>query len=542
MKKFLVVVTSFLLLVLFVVGCGKSGSGSAQRVTLNIGGDPKTIDPQKNTTVEGTDITVAVFEGLYSGSKNGNPVPAVAESVKISKDGKVYTFKLRKDAKWSDGKPVTAQDFEYTFKRGADPATMAEYAYQFFYIKNAEKFNQGKASRDDVGVKSLDDYTLQVTLENPTPYFLGLVGQAVYYPVRKDIVEKDPEGWTLKAETFIGNGPFKMVKIAPKEGFEFVKNENYWDKANVKLDELKFTTIADENTYLNAFKKGEIDVFDTPPLAEIPNLLKDGTAKLNPYLASYFYAVNVSGKNVPPEVAKFLGNAKVRRALALAIDRKMIVEEVLRGGQIPGTSFVPKGIVSSDGKEFTTKQYFSPTGNVQEAKKLLAEAGYGDAKKMPTISIKYNTLSSHATVAQAIQDMWKKNLGVNTELKQEEWAAFISSRVGQNYEVARHGWTADYNDPMTFLDLWVSSGGNNDAKYNSPAYDKYIKMAKSESNATKRTKLLHDAEDVLMKDMPIIPLYYYTRVVCANPKVKNWYLSPLGEYNFKNAYVEVAAK
>ncbi|MGL6119106.1 MAG: peptide ABC transporter substrate-binding protein, partial [Fusobacteriaceae bacterium] len=477
MKKFLVVVTSFLLLVLFVVGCGKSGSGSAQKVTLNIAGDPKTIDPQKNTTVDGSNVIRATFEGLYIEDKNGNPIPAMAESVKVSKDGKVYTFKIRKDAKWSDGKPVTAQDFEYTFKRGADATTAAEYAYQFFYIKNAEKFNQGKATRDQVGVKAIDDSTLQVTLENSTPYFLGLVAQAVYFPVRKDIVEKDPEGWTLKAETYIGNGPFKISKIAPKEGFDLVKNENYWDVANVKLDELRLVTIVDENTYLNAFKKGEVDVIDSPPQSEIPNLLKDGTAKLYPYLGSYFYAINVSGKNVPPEVAKFLGNAKVRRALALAIDRKTLIEEVVKGGQLPGTSFVPKGIVSSDGKEFTTKEYFSPTGNVAEAKKLLAEAGYGDAKKIPAITFKYNTGTGHASIAQAIQDMWKKNLGVNTELKQEEWAVFITSRTSQNYEIARHGWIADYNDPMTFLELWVSGGGNNDVKYNSPAYDKYINMA-----------------------------------------------------------------
>ncbi len=538
MKKVLSFCLIVLALGLLAVGCSKKEAKVEQRAIFNLAADPASVDPQKNNAVDGSNVIYANFEGLYY--EDGTP--ATAESVDVSNDGKVYTFKIRPTAKWSDGVPVKAQDFEYAWKRGLDPATACEYAYQFFYIKNGEAFNTGKAKIEDVGVKALDDSTLEVTLESPTAYFLSLTAQAVMFPVRKDIVEKDPAGWATKAETYVGNGPFKMTEMNPKDSLKFVKNPNYWDVANVKLEELVMTEIVDSNTFLNSFKKGEIDLFDTPPLSEVPTLLADGTAKTHPYLGAYYYVINVKGTNQSPEVAKFIGNAKVRKALSLAIDRETITNEVTKGGQLPAKAFVPRGVKATDGKEFATVDFISPKANVEEAKKLLAEAGYADPASMPTITFTFNTEGSHGTIAQAIQDMWKNSLGLNVELKQEEWAVFQTTRNTQNYEIARHGWIADYNDPMTFLDLWVSTGGQNNAKYDNAEYDKLIKEAKAEGNPEKRTAILHKAEAILMNDMPILPIYDYSINVVANPKFQGWTISPLGGYNFKNAYMEVEKK
>ena len=307
----------------------------------------------------------------------------------------------------------------------------------------------------------------------------------------------------------------------------------------MKLDELRFDIIVDDKTYLNAFKAGEVDIIDAPPASEIPSLLASGEGKIYPYLGTYFYVVNVSGNNSNPEVVKFLGNPKVRKALALGLNKKLIVEEVTKAGQLPARSFVPEGIVATDGNDFTKNSAYLPgEGDVELAKKLMAEAGYTTPDSIPKLTFTFNTGDGHAMVAQAVQDMWKKNLGVDVDLKNEEWAVFQTTRNNKNYDIARHGWIADYNDPMNFLDLWVTGGGNNVSGYSNPEYDNLIKEAQKENDPEKRTALLHKAENILMDDMPIIPLYYYTSVVAANPKVKGWVKSPLGGYHFKKAYVE----
>lgn len=544
-KKLLFLITSLLISLSFV-GCGDKKEGAspsnepvAQKISFNLGSDPKTIDPQLNTAIDGSIVANNVFEGLFFVGVDSKTVPAAAESVKISEDGTVYTFNLRKNGKWSDGKPVTANDFAYSWRRGLNPETAMEYVYQLYYIKNAEKYYNGQAKESDLGIKVIDDYTLEVTLESATPYFLSLTAVPAYFPLREDIVSKDST-WATKVETYIGNGAFKVKAWSPKEEFVLEKNTNYWDASNIKVDEVILKMIVDQKTYLGAFRSGEIDIIDAPPATEIPTLLSEGTAKTYPYLGTYFYVVNLSDKLKlnSPEAQKFLSNPKARHALSLALDRKLLVEQVTKGGQLPATGFVPKGVVDTSGKEFATKVYIEPTANVELAKKLLAEAGYDSSAKLPKLVLTYNTSESHALVAQAIQDMWSKNLGIQIELKNEEWAVFQTTRSSKNYEIARHGWIADYNDPMTFLDMWISGSGNNDSDYNNPEYDRLIKEAQKELNADKRTALLHEAEDILMNDMPILPLYFYTKIACINPKVKNVVVSPLGNYSFKEAYVE----
>lgn len=516
-----------------------------QKIVYNLGADPKTIDPQLNSAVDGSTIIHNAFEGLMREDENSKIVPGTAEKYEVSDDGTVYTFHIRKDAKWSDGKPVVAGDFEYAWKRALNPKVAAEYAYQLFYIKNgAAYYNQEKvggkvATAEDVGVKVIDDNTLEVTLEAPVPYFLSLAAFPTYFPVRKDIIEGNEEKWTLKPDTYISNGPFKMSEWKEKESITFVKNENYWDAKNVKLETLEVKLIDDQITYLNAFKSGEIDVIESPPQAEIPTLLDEGTAKIYPYLGTYFYVINVSdkAKDVDPKAAEALSNPKFRKALSLAIDKQLIVDKVAQGGQAPATSYVPAGILDSIGKEFQ-KDYSSKGANIEEAKKLLEEAGYPNGEGAPTITFTFNTDQGHQNIAQAVQDMWKTNLGINVELKNEEWAVFQDTRNNFQYSMARHGWIADYNDPMTFLDMWTTGNGQNNAGYSNKEYDKLIAQAKVELDDAKRTELLHKAEDILMDESPIIPLYYYTNVLCIDKNVKGTYKSPLGQMEFRDAYVE----
>lgn len=518
-------------------------------VRYNLGADPKTLDPALNTAVDGGTVLQNLYVGLMRTDENDVPVPGMAESHEISDDQLVYTFKLR-DAKWSDGEPVKAQDFAYAWYRALDPNTQpaaAEYAYQLFYIKNAAKFNAGEVAKEEVGIEVVDEKTLKVTLEAPVAYFLSLMAFPTYFPVRQDMVEKDVNLWWAKKETHVSNGPFKFESLAPKSKLVLVKNENYYDADKVKLNTIEMSLTDDAQTYLAAFKKGEVDMIEAPPPQDIPAMIADGTAQVLPYLGTYFYVINMrpelEAKN--PEVYAALQKPEVRRALALAINKKEIVENVSMGQQIPAWSYVPMGIKDHEGNNFAEYKKFleKDEGDVEEAKRLLEEAGYPGGQGFPTITLKYNNSTGHQNMAVAIQAMWKQNLGIDVTLANEEWAVFQTSRINGEYEIARHGWIADYNDPMTFLDMWVSgegSGvwGNNDAHYNNPDYDKLIADAKVEADPVKRTQMLHDAEVLLMEDLPIIPIYFYTNIVAYRDYVKGVRKSPLGFLFFETAYIE----
>ncbi|SEF84230.1 oligopeptide transport system substrate-binding protein [Caloramator fervidus] len=538
-KLFIVLALVLAIGVSFFSGCAKGGQ-TGQTIKYNLGAEPATIDPQLNSAVDGATVIVNCFDGLTRLDANDKPIPAVAERWEISPDQLTYKFYLRKDAKWTDGQPVKAQDFVYAWQRAVDPKTAAEYAYQLWYIKNGEAISEGKMPVDQLGVKALDDYTLEVTLEGPTPYFLSLTAFPTYMPVRKDVVEKDPQGWATKPETYITNGPFKLKEWRPKDALILEKNPNWYNADKVKLQTIEMKMLEDQTSALAAFRTGQLDYIESPPSAEIPNLLKSGEAKVFPYLGTYFYIFNLSpnAEKVDPAAAKAIKDVRVRKAINLAINRKAIVENVTKGGQIPATSFVPNGIPDADGKDFKKKDYFPAEGNVEEAKKLLAEAGYPDGKGFPKITLIYNTSQGHQAIAMAIQDMLKKNLGINIELANQEWKVFQKTRDERNYIFARHGWIADYVDPMTFLDMWVSNSGQNNIGYNNPEYDKKIAAAKKEADPAKRMQLLHEAEDILMNDMPLVPLYYYTNIACVKDYVKDVHKSVLGFVYFENAYIQ----
>ncbi len=544
MKKKLIALTLTALMGFSVLaGCGgnqatEGGEDAAGESTEpkivrhNLGADPQTIDPALNTAVDGAIFLVNVFEGLCKTDENEKAVPGMAESWEISEDGLTYTFKLR-DAKWSDGEPIKAQDFEYSWKRALDPATASEYAYQMYYLKNGEAFNSAEATADDLGVKAIDDKTLEVVLESPTPYFLELTAFPTYFPVRQDIVDADPEGWALNMETYISNGPFKAVEWSHNDVLRVVRNENYYDAENVKLDGIDFYMIVEESTAMSAFESDEVDYIENIPTDQIPTLQESHEDfEIQPYLGTYFYVFNTTKEPV--------NDPKVRRALTLAIDRQAIVDVVTKGGQKPASGFVPSGMTLSDGSDFREKggDFAIPANtNVEEAKKLLAEAGYPDGQGFPTIEVMYNTLEAHKAIAEAIQEMWKQNLGINVELRNEEWKVFQETRTQGDFVIARHGWIGDYVDPMTFLDMWLSNSGNNDADWFNDEYDKLIADSKKAEGAD-RDALMLEAEKLMMDANITMPIYYYTKPTLLKSYVKDVHFSPLGFVFYHNATIE----
>lgn len=538
LKRFCAIAMTLAVGTTVFVGCGgddkaTAGKAKEQKIIYNLGADPKTIDPALNEEVQAGTTIRNSFEGLMKCDENDKAIPGVAEKFDLSEDKKVYTFHLRDNAKWSDGKAVTAEDFAYAWKRALDPKTASPYAYQLYYIVGAEDFNTKKSDGSNLGIKVIDEKTLEVTLNNATPYFPELMAFPTYMPVRKDVVEGNDK-WATKPETYVSNGPFKLTEWRQKDALIYSKNEHYWNKDAVKLESVEYRLIGDENTAFSAFKTGQIDMVDSIPPEEIDGAVANGTGTIYPQLGTYYYSVNVSGNDMSKEA---LRDPKVTKALNLAIDREAIVKNVTKGGQAPATSFIPSGVKGSDGKAFSKKEYFPAKGDVEGAKKLLEEAGYPGGKGLPTFTLMFNTEGAHSQIAQAVQGMWKE-IGVNVELKNQEWKVFQATRNNKQYEIARHGWVGDYVDPITFLDLFVTGAGTNDAGYSSAKYDDLIAKSKAELDPAKREQLLKDAEEVILNDMPIIPIYYYTQPKAMQKNIKDVKVSQLGFVSFETAYVE----
>lgn len=528
-KRFLVGLLILSLLATLVAGCGggskTGGAGDGEKIVrYNHGQEPETIDPIQNTSTDGGTIASAVFEGLTALDANDEPIPGVAETWDVSPDKMTYTFHLRKDAKWSDGQAVTAKDFVYSWQRALDPNTKAEYAYQLFYIKNGEEFNSGTAKAEDLGVKALDDYTLEVALNAPTPYFLSLTSFPTLMPVRQDIIEKNGDKWARKAETYIGNGPFKAVEWVSKDHLKLVKNENYWDKDRIKIDGVMITFIGEESTMLSSYEAGELDVIDSIPLTEVERLKKESKElHIIPQAGTYYYAFNT-------QKAPF-DNVKVRKAFALAIDRQTIVDKVRKTGT-PATAFVPAGVPDATAdKDFRTVggAFFPVKADAAQAKQLLAEAGYPGGKGFPEVTLIYNSTEEHKILAEAILEMWKQNLGIsNIKLANMEWGVFIPTRQKGDFQIARDGWIGDYNDPMTFIDLFTTGNGNNDPQWKNAEFDQLIKKARNASTEEERMATLHQAEKLFLDDVIMAPVFFYTQNCMIKPNVKNLHVSPLG--------------
>ena len=554
LKKLCAVIMAATISTTLFIGCGSSNDGSTsskgnsnasdtvkQELVFNLGADPETIDPTINTASEASTVILNAFECIMTLDENDNAVEGAAESVEVSDDGLVYTIKLRKDGKWSDGEPVVADNFKYSWVRALTKENAAEYAYQLYYIKNAEKYYNGEATTDELGINVIDDYTLEVTLEAPTTYFPQLLAFPTYAPLREDIVSADPEGWATKPETYVTNGAFKLVQWDMKDQLVFEKNENYWNKDSIKLDKLTFKLVTDDTTAYSELQAGNFDVVNSVPTNEIEPGQEAGLVHVSPKLGTYYFGINVGKQDdMAEDVKTALSNKLVRQAINLAIDRQEIIDNVGKAEQVAAYSFVPEGIYNPDGTEFADKEYYDPSdmdGNIEKAKELLKEAGYENGEGLPTIELMYNSEGAHKDICQIIQENLAK-IGINIELANQEWAVFLNTRQQGGYEIARQGWIGDYSDPMTFLDLFVTGGGNNDSGYSNPEYDALIAAAKVETDPDKRKEQLREAEDILMDDMPILPIYYYTTVMGWNENVKGIQVSVLGTVYLQGAYKE----
>ncbi|BBB92656.1 MAG TPA: peptide ABC transporter substrate-binding protein [Methylomusa anaerophila] len=533
-KKLCLVMLVVLMFASLLAGCGRTTTGKpdAKYLRFCIGSEPETLDPRKSTGTPESTVESQIFEGLAALDSKEIPVPAAAERWEISPDGLKYKFYIRQNAKWSNGDPVTAHDFEYAWKETLRPEFASKYAIQLYYLKNGEAYNTGKATADQVGVKALDDKTLEVTLEAPTPYFLSLTTFHTYYPVNKKIVSAN-EKWASDVNTLIGNGPFKIANWTHNSKIELVKNENYWDIGKVKMEKLDLIITDNAATALSMFENGQVDFIDQPypPAAEVPRLKQENKLQVFPYLGTYYYSFN---NNAAPT-----DNPKVRKALSLAIDRDAIVKNITKTEEIAATAWIPPGLTDAKpGEDFRKVGGDFVKYDVETAKKLLAEAGYPDGKGFPVLTVIYNTDDRHKAIAEAIQEMWKKNLGINVTLSNQEWKVFINNRQTGNYQIARHGWIGDYPDPMTFLDLFIIGSGNNDPQYKNPEYDKLVKLAQSTNDQTIRMKAMHDAEKLLMDEAVLAPIYFYTFPAVVKPNVKGVIRSITHTTYLKEAYLE----
>ncbi len=516
---------------------GEAGKGEVkmakeQIIRHNIGAEPETLDPAIMTGMTEGTVANAIFEGLTRYDKDGKVVPGIAEKWEISADGLKYTFHLR-DSKWSNGEPLTAADFEYAWKRALDPKTESEYAYQLYYIKGAEDFNTGKIKdAAQVGVKAVDPKTLEVELRVAAPQFLGLTAFQTLLPLNKKAVESNANWWK-DPKTLVSNGPFKMVAWNHRQTIECEKNENYWDAKTVKLQKLVFNLVDSQQTALTLFETSQLDMGMNPPPQEFDRLKQDGKLVVTPQLSTYFYRFNTTKKP--------FNDVRVRKALAFAIDREAIVKSITKAGEVPANAMIPYGIPDAEADKDFRKvggELFSPKMNVEEAKKLLAEAGYPDGKGFPEVSILHNNDEKHAKIAQAIQEMWKTNLGINVKINSQEWQVYLDAEDNLNYDIARAGWVADYVDPMTFADMFVTKGGNNDTGWGNPEYDKAISEANATGDQTKRMAAMHRAEKIFIDEMPVMPIYFYTQPYLFNPKLKDVVLPSFGYYGeFKWAWV-----
>ena len=528
--------TFFIFLIfLLIISCTKETKKIKDELTVNLGYELQSIDPAINDETYGFIYINHAFEGLLTKDINGKIVGGSSDKWEISEDKLKYTFRIREDAKWSDGKKLTADDFVYSYRRVVDPKTASPIAYLMYYIKNAKNINMGKKQIDTLGVTAIDENTLTIELENPTLYFEDILASGgCYVPVREDIINKYGDDWTWKPESYIGNGAYKMTERKPDELIAFELNTNYWDYKNQVAKKINFVLIADEYISLNAVRTGDVDFsINAPPIGEIESLIKENLMAVSDIIGVYYLDLNNKDKT--------LSDKRVRKALSLAIDRNYIVSNIGHGKLIAAESFVPpvvKGVEKSfreESSNFIIANNYS--NNIIEAKKLLAEAGYPNGENFPILEVKVSS-GFYTTVLEAIQDMWKNNLNIDVVVRTEESKITLPFRQSGKYQIARTSWTGDYNDPLTMLQIMTSESDINYSGFSNERYDYLINFATTSTNEKDRMEALKEAEAILFEEMPIIPFIYRTDFLVVNPKLKNYIDDPLGRYRFNYAYIE----
>ncbi len=534
----LVVIFTCLLL---LVACGDRKKlvdlGTEQQIMhISNAAEISGVDPHTTTGMPEYRIQMALFEGLVSKHPQSlEIVPGVADSWQISDDGITYTFHIRESARWSNGDKLIANDFVRSWHRALMPALGNEYVESLFVLKNAEKFfKQELESFDDVGVKALDDETLQITLENPTPYFLQLLDHHSMFPVHVDTISKfsaideRDSTWT-RPENFVGNGSFVINEWTPGKVFSVTKNAHYWDAETVKLKEIRFYPIEQLLAEERMFKAGQLHKTEWMPIAKIEKYKSSGAPEYVtfPYLGTYFYMFNVTK---PP-----FNDARVRKALAYAIDRESIAKNVTKGQQTPAYTLTPPDVLG-----YTAKAKM--TYDRDKARKLLADAGYPNGAGMPPLELIFNTSEDHLKIAQAVQQMWKKNLNINVTLQNQEWKVFLNNQKLLNYQIARMAWIGDYVDPNTFLEIFITNGGNNRTGWSNKKYDQLIRAASSSKNREERYELFQQAEAILVDEVPFIPIYNYSTNNLLSTDVKGYYMNIMDYHPYKYIHLEPSHK
>ncbi|NNF99827.1 MAG: peptide ABC transporter substrate-binding protein [Desulfobacteraceae bacterium] len=491
---------------------------------INNMAEPETLDPHLISGVPEHQIYMAISEGLMTyDPKTADPIPGLAESWKITNDGKTYTFKLRKTT-WSDGVAITADTVVKSWLRMLDPKTAAPYAwFPSMFLAGAEDFNQGKAGADAVKIKALDDYTFQMELVGPLPYVLGALPHYSFAIVPLHVIEKHDSAWT-NVENFVCNGPFKLETWEPQNKLTVVPNEKYWDKKAVTLKRIVFYSNDDQNTCFQMYENGESDWNRDIPIDQIRSVEFRDDFKVGPYLGTYYYTVQ---NEVPP-----FNDVRVRKALAMSINREELVKKISKAGEIATGAMVPKmaGYTAIDGN----------VSDLDKAKKLLADAGFPGGKGFPKFKILYNTNENHKKIAEYIQQEWSEGLGIDVELMNQEWKTYLATRRAGDFQVARAGWIGDYQDPNTFLDMFISGAAMNGGKYNSAEYDKLVRKAATMAAGNTRMDTLRKAEEIFIaQDQGVIPIYHYvTKNLIDTEKWGGWYVNTMDYHPMKHIYLK----
>ncbi len=517
-----------------------SAEAPKQEITYNAFADCAFYDPRNANGADHRMVLTQNFEPLIRKTSDGQLLPGAATSWEFSEDGAVLTFHLREGMLWSDGTPVTAKDYVFSYQTGVDPAFASFSAGEYEVMANATAIITGEKPVEELGVEAIDDYTLKCTLAKADPFALSLFSSVNLAAVPMHVADVDSSDWTLDASTAVGNGPFVMTEWLPKEKITFEPNPNYYDKDRVKLTKLTYVFVEDPNTALNGFRNGDIDVMTQVPTTEVQSMRDSGELVISPRIGTYYYAVNMNGLgNADPVAFEALSKVEVRKALNLAIDRETLVNVVTKTGETPAYGFVPEGVVGPDGKDFRKeKSYFDPKGDVAEAQRLLAEAGYPGGEGFPTIDIFYNTSETHKLIGEAIQEMWRKNLGINVTLSNKETAVFAADRREGLHQIARCGNIATDYDPAYLLRLFTPAEikVGNEAKWLNDDFLALIDQLKAETDIAKIFELSRQAEDILMDQMPVMPIYYYTNITAQQLDVKGLVRDAQGSLIFADAY------
>ena len=507
-------------------------------LSVQVGPDPETIDPALNSAVDGGNMLLHSFECLLAVDENGQLVPGQAETWETSEDGLTWTFHLRDGLKWSDGSDLTANDFVYSWKRVCDPMVAAPYAETVLsMVEGYDKAIEGDL--DALQVVAQDDNTLVVTLNAPCSYFGSLAAFATLSPVQEATVTANGDAWATSAETYISNGPFYVSEWVPGSYIMMSKNPYYWNADAIKLDRLKldgikWNLIEDSNAAYSAYQTGEVLMIKDVPTEEIPSLKDNAEFHVDPIIGTYYLSMNLE--------RDAFKDARVRKALSLAIDRDYVANTLMQGTYSPAGNFMGPGWIDTDGKQFQDNanggQPYIDVNNyeadLEEAKQLLADAGYPNGEGFPSITYTTNDSGYHKVVAEYLQQAWAE-LGIDLQVDIVEWASFTPMRRNGDYDIARNGWVGDYSDPSNMLDLFYSTNGNNDGKFNNADYDAAMDLSRTTLDSAERSKALHTAEDILMEEAGCIPVAYYNDFWLQSDKITGSWHSPYGYWYFMYA-------